>query len=54
MSTYFICLHWKLGHIKIICNSLPETTDAADNFGDYGMLLGQECWTCFPLVNYAC
>lgn len=54
LSIYFILLDWKLDHIQIICNSLPETTDVADNFGDGGMLLGQERLTCFHFVNYTC
>lgn len=52
LSIYFILLDWKLDHMKINCNSLPETTGVVDNFGDEGMLLGQERLTCFHFVNY--
>lgn len=52
LSIYFILLDWKLDHMKINYNSLPETTGVVDNFGDEGMLLGQERLTCFHFVNY--
>lgn len=54
VHTTFIFLDWKLDHIIIICNILPEPTYVADNFGDYGVLLGQECLTCFYwLITHA-